>query len=161
MNKEYFIICNTEELTEKCIIELERAGACFIDIYSPTKLEYKKTNKKSYYIGLSAFISGAIGFALSIFFQYWISQVDYPINVGGKPFFDVIYSIPVTFALTSLFAALGGIICFMFLSGLPNWNDNKIGEIILPTDKYIIKFCIENNLTIQKLISENFEIIEL
>jgi hypothetical protein len=161
MYKEYYIISKTEELAEKCIYELERVGASFIDIYSPRKLDYKKTKKKSFYIGLSAFISGVIGFALSILFQYWSSFVDYPINVGGKPFFEIVYSIPVTFALTSLFAALGGIICFMFLSGLPNWDDKKIGEILLPTDKYVIKFSIEGDLSIHTLNSENFDIIEL
>jgi hypothetical protein len=161
MNKEYYIICRTEALLRECIIELEKAGVNSINIYSPKQIEDNRNGKKSFFIGLSVLIIGAVGFALSIFFQYWTSQVDYPINVGGKPFFEVIYSIPVMFAITSLFVIVGGTICFMIISGLPNWNEKSIGEIPLPTDKYVIKFDIENDLTIQTLNSENYDILEL
>src|SRR5262245_20327409 len=58
---------------------------------------------------------GLAGFAL----QSWISAVDYPLNVGGRPFISWPMFIPVTFELTILFAAFSAMGAWIGLSGLP------------------------------------------
>jgi hypothetical protein len=50
---------------------------------------------------------------------YYVGAIDYPLIIGGKPFFDFTYSIPPTFELAVLFSALTTFLCTWGLSGLP------------------------------------------
>src|SRR5215831_10317597 len=45
----------------------------------------------------------------------------YPLSIGGKPFFDLSYSIPVDFELTILFTAFATFIGMFALNGLPRF----------------------------------------
>jgi hypothetical protein len=45
----------------------------------------------------------------------------YPLTIGGKPFFDLSYSIPVDFELTILFTAFATFIGMFALNGLPRF----------------------------------------
>lgn len=55
---------------------------------------------------IACFVGGAIGFVLSLWFQYWSGTVDWPINVGGKPWDSLPAYAVVTFETTILFAGL-------------------------------------------------------
>jgi len=60
-------------------------------------------------------LGGLTGFAL----QAWVSAVDYPLNIGGRPFISWPMFIPVTFELTILFAAFATMGAWIGLNGLP------------------------------------------
>jgi len=51
--------------------------------------------------------------------QYWISAIDYPLNVGGRPLHSWPAFIPVTFELTILFGAIFAFVGMLALNGLP------------------------------------------
>ncbi len=55
----------------------------------------------------ACFIFGAIGLTTALVLQIWTSEIDWAVNVGGKPFNSLPAFIPVAFELTVLFAALG------------------------------------------------------
>lgn len=64
------------------------------------------------------FIAGSMGLVLSLYFQYWTSAVDWPINVGGKSYNSFPAFIPVAFEITVLFGALATVIAFLFRAKL-------------------------------------------
>lgn len=71
------------------------------------------------WIVLAHGLVGGIGaFAL----QWWTSAVDYPLVIGGKPYFSFQAFVPVTFALTILLSAFGTVFGMFFLNGLPRWQ---------------------------------------
>jgi Protein of unknown function (DUF3341) len=64
-------------------------------------------------------IGGIIGCFGGFFLQYWVSVIDYPINIGGRPLNSWPSFIPVTFELTILLAALSAFFAVLALNGLP------------------------------------------
>ena len=62
---------------------------------------------------------GILGGGLAYFMQWYINVIDYPINVGGRPYHSWPAFIPVTFELTILFAAFGALIGMLALNRLP------------------------------------------
>lgn len=52
-------------------------------------------------------IGGVIGFFTGMFIAWFMGQYDYPLIVGGKPFFSPIFPFPVAYELTILLAAFG------------------------------------------------------
>jgi hypothetical protein len=72
------------------------------------------------------FLAGLTGGTLGFLFQYWTSAIDWPINVGGKPFNSWPAFIPITFELTVLIGALCTVGAMFLLNGLPNTRRRAI-----------------------------------
>jgi hypothetical protein len=65
------------------------------------------------------FFGGVIGAGLGFLLQVYVSVIDYPMNVGGRPDFSWPSFIPVTFECGILSAALSGLVGMLGLNGLP------------------------------------------
>lgn len=65
---------------------------------------------------------GLIGFFGAISMIYFMSVVDYPLNISGKTLLNVPAWVPVIFELTVLLAAFGAVFGMFFLNGLPRFN---------------------------------------
>jgi hypothetical protein len=61
-------------------------------------------------------VTGAVG---GFLMQAFAMGVDYPLNIGGRPLFSWPTYIPITFELTILLAALGGIAGLFVFTRLP------------------------------------------
>jgi hypothetical protein len=83
------------------------------------------------------FIAGLTGGSLGFLIQYWTSAVDWPLNVGGKPFNSWPAFIPITFELTVLFAGLATVGAMFLFNGLPNLR-RKSFDPGLTNDKFAL-----------------------
>ena len=97
------------------------AGYRNLDAYSPfpihgmdEALALPKTR-----IPLIVLIGGLTGLVLGFALQYWVSAIDYPLMVGGKPYASWPAFVPVAYELTILLAGLAGGIGMLVLNGLP------------------------------------------
>ncbi|MFB3904816.1 MAG: DUF3341 domain-containing protein [Acidobacteriota bacterium] len=97
------------------------AGYRNMDAYSPFPIEGLSDEVGFHRTGLPAIVltAGVVGALTGFGMQYWISKIDYPLNVGGRPLNSWPAFIPVTFELTILFAALSAVIGMIVLNGLP------------------------------------------
>ena len=97
------------------------AGYRVVDAYSPFPVEgvaeaigFKRTR-----LPWVVLAGGIIGCLTGYLMQYWISAIDYPINVGGRPYNSIPYFIPVTFEMTILFSALTAVFGMLASNKLP------------------------------------------
>jgi Protein of unknown function (DUF3341) len=70
-------------------------------------------------VPLIVLIGGIVGCIGGFWLQYWVSVIDYPINIGGRPLNSWPSFIPVTFELTILLAALAAFFGVLGLNRLP------------------------------------------
>lgn len=64
---------------------------------------------------LGGVIGGIAGYSL----QFWASVLEYPYNIGGRPFHSWPSFIPITFETTVLLAAFAAVFGMLALNGLP------------------------------------------
>ena len=97
------------------------AGFRKMDAYSPFPVEglAEAIGFHRSQIPLIVLIGGIVGCLGGFYLQYWVSVIDYPINIGGRPLNSWPSFIPVTFELTILIAALSAFFGVLALNGLP------------------------------------------
>lgn len=83
------------------------------------------------------FSAGVVGLIAAIAMTYYMSAVDWALNIGGKPFFSGPAFVPIMFELTVLFAALSSVGAFFYLCGMP-----KIDPPVIDKDLTCHKFAI-------------------
>jgi hypothetical protein len=64
------------------------------------------------------FVGGLLGAGLKLGFQFWTMAVDWPMNVGGKPWNSLPAYVPITFEVMVLLAGLGVVLAFLLRSRL-------------------------------------------
>jgi Protein of unknown function (DUF3341) len=97
------------------------AGYQKIDAYSPFPIEglAEEIGFHRNAVPLVVLIGGIVGGLTGYIMQWWMSAVDYPINVGGKPPHSWPAFIVITFEMTILFAGLSAVLGMLALNGLP------------------------------------------
>lgn len=66
-------------------------------------------------LGFVTLVMGLAGASIALLFMYWSMSVDYPLVIGGKPFFALPAFIPVTFEVTVLLATVSTVISMIAL----------------------------------------------
>lgn len=158
-NKQLFAIAAVFSDPNKIISavkETAKLGYTKFDVNTPYPLHGmdKAMKLKPSMLGFITLVFGLTGAAIALLLAWWTLSVDYPLVIGGKPFFALPAFIPVTFELTVLLATLStviGMLTFFFkmpanshplhdTEYMQNVSSDKFGLYIEAADK---KFDIE------------------
>ena len=96
-------------------------GFTRVEAYTPVPIEELNDiiHKKRTILPTFSLLGGLAGMATGFALQYWASVIEYPMNIGGRPFASWTAFVIPSYELTILFSALataGGMIA---LNGLP------------------------------------------
>ncbi len=81
-------------------------------------------------LGYAALVFGLSGLLAALLMTFWMSAVDYPLIIGGKPYFAFPKYIPIMFEVTVLAAAIGTVVTMLFFFfKLPN-NSHPIHDTV-------------------------------
>ncbi len=69
------------------------------------------------------FLAGLTGAVLKVWFEFWTTMVDWPVNVGGKPWNSLPAFVPVTFEVMVLSAGVTTLFAFLVVARL--WPGRK------------------------------------
>ena len=67
-----------------------------------------------------ALVGGGSGCLFGLWLTWWTSAVNWPLIIGGKPFWSLPAFIPIIFELTILFAALSSLVALLRVCGIPH-----------------------------------------
>lgn len=99
----------------------------------------------------------ASGFALPIYTVY-----DWPLITGGKPLISIPPFVIIAFELTILFGAIGGMIGFLALAGLPRLTRPALGHPRLTNDLFGVEVtCDTGRATSVRALLEGAGAIEV
>lgn len=91
-------------------------GAEILEVYGPYPLSRAESlmGKRPTRLPWICLFLALVGAAFKIWFQIWTSSVDWPLNVGGKPWNSLPAFVPVTFEVMVLVAGLGAAFAFLY-----------------------------------------------
>jgi hypothetical protein len=92
-----------------------------VEAYSPVPIEELNDiiHRKRTILPKLVLAGGLTGMATGFGLQYWASVIEYPMNIGGRPYASWTTFIVPSYELTILFAALTAAIGMIMLNGLP------------------------------------------
>jgi hypothetical protein len=97
------------------------AGYRKMDAYTPYPVEglSEEMGFHRSHVSTLVFIGGVVGLLSGYLMLYYLSAVDYPLDIGGRPLNSVPAWIPILFEMTVLFASLAAVFGMFALNGLP------------------------------------------
>ncbi len=100
------------------VTALQTQGIKVYDVYSPFPIHgmEKLLGFQRSRLTVAAFFFGMTGTLCALLMQVFMLVWDWPMDIGGKPFFQGPALAPVTFELTVLFAAFGMVGTFFFVN---------------------------------------------
>lgn len=108
----------------RAAVQLREAGYTEYDCHSPFPIHGMDEamglshSPVGVIVGVLAILGAIAGMAL----QWWVTTIEYPLIISGKPFFSFQAYIIITFALFVLFGAFGAVFGMIGLNKLPRWH---------------------------------------
>ncbi len=117
-----FVVANfyDEAVLFPAVKHVRKKGLRIHDVYTPFPIHGLDTalGLRDTSLHTAGFIYGITGTLTAFSFITWAFTTDWPLNIGGKPFFSLPAWIPIMFELTVLFSAVGMVLTFCYLSQL-------------------------------------------
>lgn len=145
MNKQdYLLVANNKTDFLSGIQWIENSGLKIKNVYSPCQVNLPQTKifRKKTIIPGTALIFGILGSIGGFYFQYWVNNIAYPLNIGGKPLLPLPSFVPVVFECAVLFASVAA--ATVFLSKRKSKNHSPIRNLI-SNNKFVIELVKDEN----------------
>lgn len=116
---------NTPDEITRAAADVAGRGYEKFDVYTPYPLHGMDDamGMKGSKVGYVSFALGLTGMCLALLMIWWMSSVNYPNIIGGKPFFSLPPAIPITFEGTILFTGIATVLGMLILfNQLPKIN---------------------------------------
>src|ERR671913_441478 len=122
MSVQKFVVGNfyDEQVLFPAVKQVRKAGYKIHDVYTPFPIHGLDAamGLRDTSLHTAGFIYGITGTTVAFSFITWVFTSDWPMNIGGKPFFSLPAWIPIMFELTVLFTAVGMVLTFCYLCQL-------------------------------------------
>jgi mono/diheme cytochrome c family protein len=121
-------------------------GLRIVDVYTPYAVHGldRALGLRPSRLSGACLLFGLLGVGVALWLQFWTSAVDWPLNVGGRPWNSLPAFVPVTFELMVLCAGLGVVATFLVVSRLfpgkgtrlayPGITDNRFVLVLQEAD---------------------------
>ena len=84
------------------------------------------------------FLLGLFGAVTITVFQFWASAVDWPINIGGKPWNSLPAFVPAIFEVTVLCGGVGTVLFFIWWAGLRPGLQSPMSDLRVTDDRFAL-----------------------
>ncbi|MBM3777731.1 MAG: DUF3341 domain-containing protein [Acidimicrobiia bacterium] len=81
---------------------------------------------------------GVFGAAFMTGFIFWVSAIDWPLNIGGKPMNSLPAFVPPIFEATVLWAVFAAFVGFLIVAGLRPFKGSKTGGLGVTDDRFVL-----------------------
>lgn len=143
----------------------KEAGYTIYDVYTPYAVHGLESamGLKPSRLTYACLMFALAGLLLGVFAQFWIGAIDWPLNVGGKPFNSLPAYLPVIFELTVLMGGLGVVFTMLFRTKLFPGKKEWVPDIRVTDDHFVVALeqrdASFNIDTVQRLWQE-FNVLE-
>ncbi len=124
---------------------IRKSGKKIYDVYTPFPihgiddvLALKPTG-----LHTAGFVFGATGVLLMLLYITWINTVNYPIIVGGKPYFSLPAYVPVLFEVTVLSSSVGMVIVYFVRNRLSPIRQTPVLDKRITDDRFVMAFDLD------------------
>jgi ActD protein len=99
---------------------VRKDGYRIVDVYAPYAVHGldRAMGLRPSRLPWVCFLLGLLGAGAKVWFEFWTTASDWPVNVGGKPWNSLPAFIPITFEVMVLFAGLSTVFAFFLVSRL-------------------------------------------
>ncbi|MEM7589452.1 MAG: DUF3341 domain-containing protein [Myxococcota bacterium] len=114
----------TPEALVKACVRLRKQGYLHLEAYTPFPIHAldKALGLPSSVLPWFVLAAGLLGGVGMLGFILWVTGTDYPLNIGGKPFWSIPAYVPIVFEMVILCSALTTVFGMFALNKLPRWN---------------------------------------
>ena len=119
--KKFVVGCfDDEEILFPAVKRVRKAGYKIHDVYTPFPIHGldKVMGLRDTSLHTAGFIYALTGTTIALGFISWVFTNDWPLNIGGKPYFALPAWIPIIFEMTVLLSAVGMVLTFCYLCQL-------------------------------------------
>ena len=133
-------VFTTEGDIIKATAAARKEGLEIVDVYTPYAIHGldRAMGLPPSRLPWVCFLLGLFGGLSMAIFQYWASAVDWPINVGGKPWHSWLAFTPVIFEVTVLCAGVGTVLAFVLYTGLKPGAVSPLADLRVTDDRFAL-----------------------
>lgn len=115
-------------------------GLRIVDAYTPYAVHGldQAIGMKRSRLALVCLVAGALGAVLKLWFETWTAAVDWPVDVGGKPWNSLPAFVPITFEVMVLFAGLATVAAFIVVARLRPGKQPKLIHPRVTNDRFAL-----------------------